>query len=77
MNNRVLYPNSISFIQPTAIEQTILEENSSIEWASLIPTALLFSFIFAGGIYMILSSNREAILEKTEEVVIAFKTVHS
>ena len=64
-------------LEATAIEQTILEENSSIEWASLIPTALLFSFIFAGGIYMILSSNREVILEKTEEVVIAFKTVHS
>lgn len=41
---------------------TVAEEG--INWNSVIPTTLLFSIILAAGVYMIVTSNEEKILEK-------------
>lgn len=41
-----------------------VNEGMGINWSSIIPTTLFFSFIMAGGIYMILKSNTEGVLKK-------------
>ena len=46
---------------------SIITENSGTNWSTLIPTTIFFSFIFLGGVYMILKSNKEHILQKLEE----------
>lgn len=40
-----------------------IEEVSGTNWSSLIPTTIFLFFIFIGGIYMILKTNKEKILE--------------
>lgn len=39
-------------------------ETSGINWNSLIPTTIFFSIIFMGGVYMILKSDKQIIVEK-------------
>ncbi len=46
------------------VEHTSIDEITEISWNSLIPTTLFFSFIFIGGVYMILKSDKENILRK-------------
>lgn len=48
-------------------DSSIITENSGANWSTLIPTTIFFSFIFLGGVYMILKSNKEKILQKLEE----------
>ncbi len=40
-----------------------IEEVSGINWNSLVPTTIFFSFIFIGGIYMILKTDKARILD--------------
>lgn len=44
-----------------------IEEVSGINWSSLIPTTIFFSFIFIGGIYMILKTDKATILSTLEK----------
>jgi membrane protease YdiL (CAAX protease family) len=51
------------------LKQTIQENSSTdgisaVNWNSLIPTSIFFSFILLGGVYMILKTNKENILNK-------------
>ena len=39
-----------------------IEEVSGINWSSIVPTTIFFTFIFIGGIYMILKTDKEKIL---------------
>jgi hypothetical protein len=43
-----------------------IEDVSGVNWSSIIPTTLFFSFIFIGGIYMILKTDKETILNRLE-----------
>jgi len=45
-------------------EATNVVETSGINWNSLIPTTIFFSIIFMGGVYMILKSDKQIIVEK-------------
>lgn len=47
-------------------EVSKIEETTGINWNSVIPTTIFFSFIFIGGIYMILNADKEVILNKLE-----------
>jgi membrane protease YdiL (CAAX protease family) len=41
---------------------TDVENVSGVNWSSIVPTTMFFSFIFIGGIYMILKTDKENIL---------------
>ena len=41
--------------------------SSSTDWNSLIPTSILFAFIFVGGIFMINKSDQKEIIKKLEK----------
>jgi len=43
-------------------ENSDIEKISGINWSSLVPTTIFFSFIFIGGMYMILKTDKEKIL---------------
>jgi len=45
-------------------EVSKIEETTGINWNSVIPTTIFFSFIFICGIYMILKTDKEVILNK-------------
>lgn len=45
---------------------SVITEHSGPNWNSLIPTTIFFAFIFLGGVYMILKSDRERILQKLD-----------
>ena len=47
-------------------EVSKIEETNGIDWNSVIPTTIFFSFILIGGIYMILKTDKELILNKLE-----------
>lgn len=47
-------------------EVSKIEETNGIDWNSVIPTTIFFSFILIGGIYMILRTEEELILNKLE-----------
>jgi membrane protease YdiL (CAAX protease family) len=51
-----------------------IEEVSVINWNSLIPTTIFFSFIFIGGIYMILKTDKEAILDSLKQNTATIKS---
>lgn len=55
-----------SGLRQSTEEVSKLEESSAVNWGSIIPTTIFFSFIFIGGIYMIVKSDRKAIFEKLE-----------
>lgn len=48
-------------------DTSIIAESSGTDWSTLIPTTIFFTFIFLGGVYMILKSNKELILHKLED----------
>lgn len=50
-------------LKQTLAEIPDIEEVAGINWSSLIPTTIFFSFIFAGGIFMILKADKERILD--------------
>lgn len=47
-------------------EVSKIEETTGINWDSVIPTTIFFSFILISGIYMILKTDKELILNKLE-----------
>lgn len=51
-------------LKQTAEETSTIIENSVINRSSLIPTTIFFLFIFIGGVYMILKTDKETILAK-------------
>lgn len=51
-------------LKQTIEETTSTNDSSVINWDSLIPTTLFFLFIFSGGVYMILKTDKETILKK-------------
>jgi len=51
-------------LKQTVEETSALNESSVIDWNSLIPTTIFFLFIFIGGVYMILKTDKKTILEK-------------
>ena len=51
-------------LNQTVKEISDLEEVSGINWNSLISTTIFFSFIFIGGIYMILKTDIETVYHK-------------
>ena len=53
-------------LKQTIQEIPVVDEATGINWNSIIPTFIFFSFIFAGGVYMILKSHRNKILSKLE-----------
>jgi len=53
-------------IKQSIEEVSKIEETTGINWNSVIPTTIFFSFIFIGGIYMILKTDKEVILNKLE-----------
>lgn len=44
-----------------------VQEVPGIHWSSLIPTTLFFSFIFLGGLYMIIKTDKDVILDKLQK----------
>lgn len=47
------------------IQQTSnITESEEVNWNSIIPTTIFFAFIFAGGVFMILKSNKQSVLGK-------------
>ena len=55
-------------LKPPVEEIYNTAENPGTEWSSLIPTTIFFSFIFSGGIYMILKTEAKMILDKLKNV---------
>jgi len=51
-------------LKQTIQETTTTNESSLINWDSLIPTTIFFLFIFFGGVFMILKTDKETILAK-------------
>lgn len=54
---------------PGELKQSIekiskVKEVPEINWNSIVPTTIFFSFIFIGGIYMILKTDKEKVLKK-------------
>ena len=47
-------------------ETTQIAEDTGVNWSSVIPTTIFFMFILCSGVYMILKSETEAILQKLE-----------
>ncbi len=45
---------------------SIINSGEGMNWNSIIPTAIFFSFIFIGGVYMILNCDEKGIMEKLE-----------
>ncbi len=45
-------------------ESTKIITENGIQWNSVIPTTIFFTFIFCSGIYMIIKSNKDSILNK-------------
>jgi membrane protease YdiL (CAAX protease family) len=43
---------------------TDIEDTSGVDWGSVIPTTIFFLFIFIGGVYMIIQSDKHGIIQK-------------
>jgi uncharacterized protein len=56
----------VSELNQAIEEVSQIEETTGINWNSVIPTTIFFSFIFIGGIYMILKTDKKIILSKLE-----------
>ena len=49
------------------VEETAqVAEDNGINWSSVIPTTIFFTFIFLSGVFMILKSDTKSILQKLE-----------
>ena len=54
-------------LKQSVVEFAEIEEISGINWSSVLPTMIFFSFIFLGGVYMILQTDRKSIIRKLEQ----------
>jgi len=51
-------------LKQTIEETATRNESYVVDWNTLIPTTIFFLFIFIGGVYMILKTDKETILAK-------------